>query len=313
MSNLTVDFCGELYQREGESTLTLGREADVVIDDENPFLHRQFLIIAQRQGLWWLTNVGTQLTATVSDGTGGLQAWLAPGVRCRWCSRTRWCGSPPVRPPIEFDIFLDDSSYEPVEAVPASDGTVTIGTAQLTPDQKLLIIALCENVLRRGDRGRGSRASSIGSRPRSGWCGTITSSTASSKRLREAVGPRCRGLRGGPTKLAKQSQGPAGRATRDGGPDRDGRGTWTCCLTGRCIELVEIGPVVSIARPADGSHSSHRRCGGSSHSELDPLPRTLVEKPIAVGGRGSVRRLDAMGRGPVGACARVRSCACYQG
>ena len=23
MSNLTVDFCGELYQREGESTLTL--------------------------------------------------------------------------------------------------------------------------------------------------------------------------------------------------------------------------------------------------------------------------------------------------
>ncbi|MCB0891108.1 MAG: hypothetical protein KDB51_04575, partial [Propionibacteriaceae bacterium] len=155
MSTMTVDFCGELYRREPGGTLTLGREADVIIDDDNPFLHRVFLNLSERQGLWWLTNVGSQLTATVSDGNGGLQAWLAPGgaLPVVFAHTVVWftAGSTTY----EFEVFLDESSYEPVEAVPAVDGTITIGRVQLTPDQKLLIVALCENVLRRGDRGAG--------------------------------------------------------------------------------------------------------------------------------------------------------------
>ena len=39
MSALTVDFLGELYQRGPGESLTIGREADVVVDDENPFSH----------------------------------------------------------------------------------------------------------------------------------------------------------------------------------------------------------------------------------------------------------------------------------
>ena len=52
------------------------------------------------------------------------------------------------------------------------DGTVTIGRVQLTPDQKLLIIALCENVLRRGDRGAGHVPQSGAAAARLGW--TVT-------------------------------------------------------------------------------------------------------------------------------------------
>lgn len=172
MSRLTVDFCGELYQRDAGDTLTLGREADVVIDEDNAFLHRQFLMLSQRQGLWWLNNVGSQLTATVSDGQGGLQAWLAPGgaLPVVFAHTVVWftAGSTTY----EFDVFLDDSSYEPVEAVPAVDGNLTIGRVQLTPDQKLLIIALCENVLRRGDRGAGHVPQSGAAAQRLGW--TVT-------------------------------------------------------------------------------------------------------------------------------------------
>ena len=198
MSGLTVDFLGELYQREPGDSLTVGREADVVVDDENPFLHRVFLMVSERQGLWWLNNVGSQLTATVSDGKGGLQAWLAPGgaLPLVFAHTVVWftAGSTTY----EFDIYLDDSSYEPVESVPASDGTVTIGRVQLTPDQKLLIVALCENVLRRG---AGHVPQSGAAAQRLGW--TITKFNRKLDNVCEKLsGLGVRGLRGGPAKLA---------------------------------------------------------------------------------------------------------------
>ena len=101
----------------------------------------------------------------------------------------------------EFDVFLDDSSYEPVEAVPALDGNLTIGRVQLTPDQKLLIIALCENVLRRGDRRAGHVPQSGAAAQRLGW--TVTKFNRKLDNVCEKLSDvGVRGLRGGPTKLA---------------------------------------------------------------------------------------------------------------
>ncbi|NLE18792.1 MAG: hypothetical protein GX632_09695, partial [Propioniciclava sp.] len=77
---LTIDFLGEIYHPDPEVPFTIGREADLVVDDENAFLHRQFLSATWASGLWWLNNVGTQLTATVSHDEGRVQAWLAPGA-----------------------------------------------------------------------------------------------------------------------------------------------------------------------------------------------------------------------------------------
>lgn len=201
VTGLTVDFLGELYRREPGQSLTVGREADVVVDDENPFLHRVFLRLDERAGLWWLTNVGSQLTATVSDGHGGVQAWLAPGgaLPLVFAHTTVWftAGSTTY----EFDVYLEQSSYQPVEAVPATDGTVTIGRVQLTPDQKLLILALCENVLRRGDRGAGHVPQSAVAAQRLGW--TVTKFNRKLDNVCEKLSDLgVRGLRGGPARLA---------------------------------------------------------------------------------------------------------------
>lgn len=76
-SRATLDFCGECYVAEAGSSLRIGRDGDVMIDD-NPYLHRHFLDLSHRQDLWWLTNVGSQLAATVADASGAMQAWLAP-------------------------------------------------------------------------------------------------------------------------------------------------------------------------------------------------------------------------------------------
>ena len=74
-----VDFCGEVTQVDRDP-FTIGRDADVVIDDDNRFLHRRFLTVSESQGVWLLSNVGSQLTATVSGQDGRLEAFLSPGA-----------------------------------------------------------------------------------------------------------------------------------------------------------------------------------------------------------------------------------------
>ena len=77
--SIVVDFCGESTSVDPLSTLTVGREADITIDD-NPFLHRVFLAFAQQSGIWLVSNVGTQLSATVADADGQVEAFLGPGA-----------------------------------------------------------------------------------------------------------------------------------------------------------------------------------------------------------------------------------------
>ena len=78
--DLTVEFAGEMFPVTADRPFTVGREGDLAIDD-NLFLHRHFLAIENMDGLWWLSNVGSRLAATVTDSGGRVQAWLAPGAR----------------------------------------------------------------------------------------------------------------------------------------------------------------------------------------------------------------------------------------
>src|SRR5690606_29110888 len=80
MKPLKIEFCGEWYDVEHPDDFHIGRESDLVIDD-NPYLHRRFLRIYEEFGIWWLGNVGNLLTATVTDETGQVQAFLSPGAR----------------------------------------------------------------------------------------------------------------------------------------------------------------------------------------------------------------------------------------
>ena len=57
---LRVEFCGESLDVPPDRPFTIGREADLVVDD-NRFLHRRFLELRAQGGMWWLANVGDQL------------------------------------------------------------------------------------------------------------------------------------------------------------------------------------------------------------------------------------------------------------
>ncbi|MGL4177350.1 MAG: hypothetical protein ACRCSN_14875, partial [Dermatophilaceae bacterium] len=173
---VTVEFCGERFVAPEDRPLTIGRVADVEVDD-NPYLHRVFLQVHREHELWWLTNMGSTLTATVADAKGLFQAWLSPGARIPLAldAFTVWFTAGPTT--YDLDLLVSDTPFVSVETAPElepeeSEGETTVGRVSLTPDQKLLAVALCEGFLRSNHVGAGQIPSSADAAGRLGW--TVT-------------------------------------------------------------------------------------------------------------------------------------------
>ena len=66
---LRLEFAGEWHDIPAERSFIVGRERDLDIDD-NPYLHRHFLELQHRHGLWWLANVAVRLAATDAGNQG---------------------------------------------------------------------------------------------------------------------------------------------------------------------------------------------------------------------------------------------------
>ena len=73
-SKVTVVFCGEEYSVSPETGLTIGRTGDVEVDD-NPYLHRTFLVVSFDNGFWWLGQHRLD-----PDGDGRRRAGPLPGL-----------------------------------------------------------------------------------------------------------------------------------------------------------------------------------------------------------------------------------------
>ena len=171
MSTVTVEFAGEYFPVDADTAFTVGREGDLALD-ENLFLHRSFLEIAKIEGLWWLTNVGSRLTATVTDSAGGVQAWLAPGARLPLVfERTTvvFAAGPTT---YELTVHSAEPTFRATRRESDSDGASTIGEVPLTESQKLLILALAEPQLRRDGTGMSEIPTSAKAAERLGW--TVT-------------------------------------------------------------------------------------------------------------------------------------------
>jgi len=202
-SGLTVLFCGEQFPVAPGRQLTIGRCGELEIDD-NPYLHRIFLVILQDGGLWWLSNVGSTLTAAVADDDGRLQAWLAPGARIPLALNRIlvWFTAGPTT--YDFEIVVD----HPLTALGATDpvepdhlAEMTVGRVSLTPDQKLLIVALCEGSLSRSTPGTSQIPSSAAAAARIGW--TVTRFNRKLDNVCQKLADAgTRGLHGGIGKLA---------------------------------------------------------------------------------------------------------------
>lgn len=202
-AELGIEFCGEWFHPTPGETFSIGRDADLVIDT-NPYLHRRLLEIESSQGMWWLTNTGRSISVALATADGAYQAMLGPGTRV-----------PLVFPELVVMFTAGAYTYEftirngaarftgrtsPLEG-DSTDGGTTIGAVPLTASQRLLLIALCEPILRGGMMGSSQIPTSAKAAERLGWPLTTFNrklDNVCDKFDREGV----QGLRGGAGKLA---------------------------------------------------------------------------------------------------------------
>jgi len=197
---LRLEFCGEWYDIHAPDGFSVGRESDLVIDD-NPYLHRRFLQIYPDFGLWWLGNVGHLLSATVTDASGHVQAWLAPGARLPIVFEKLHVLFSAGATTYDFTIHSEDDFFSSSHALAGTAGATTIDPIPLTSSQRLLILALAEGVLRQRVPGRGEIPTSAQAAERLGWSMTTFNRKLDNvcEKL-DKVGVA--GLRGGRGKLA---------------------------------------------------------------------------------------------------------------
>jgi hypothetical protein len=145
---LFVDFCGEEHAVDPSATLTFGRQADLVVDD-NPYLHRVLGRFVRRGDAWWIDNVGRSIAITVVDGSGSSSATIGPGSSAAIVHGTFRCSF--VAGPTRYELIgaLEDVELE-IDLCGDSPGLTTLewGRVELNPDQRLLLTVLCEARLR---------------------------------------------------------------------------------------------------------------------------------------------------------------------
>lgn len=167
---VTVEFAGEYFPIESGSRFTVGREGDLAIDD-NLFLHRHFLEIFEVGGLWWLSNIGSRLTASVTDSAGGVQAWLSPGARLPLVFEATTVVFSAGPTTYELVVHATQPAFRATQREVTS-GDSTIGDVPLTESQRLLILALAEPQLLRDGTGMSEIPTSARAAARLGW--TVT-------------------------------------------------------------------------------------------------------------------------------------------
>lgn len=201
--DLTVDYCGEEHHLTPGDTLTIGRDADLVVDDANPFLHRVLVEVSFAGGFWWVANVGSRLAVTVSGEAGSLQSLVGPGSRL-----------PIVLPALSVLFTAGETTYEvevrcdvpvfaPPAAVPDPGGDKTLGSVALTASQFRLVLALAEHMLRRVGSGPSELPSNARAAERLGW--SITTFNRKLDNVCDKFSQAgVKGLRGGPGRHATQ-------------------------------------------------------------------------------------------------------------
>lgn len=145
---LTVEFCGEQRIVRPEQTLSFGRDADLVVDD-NEFLHGIVGRFECRHERWWITNEGSRAVLDVYDRITRSRATLMPGTDQALPGPdviVRFSAGRAV-----YEIEASTNGATPaVPTKPASGETLDGHTplVEFTEGQMLLVLALAERSLR---------------------------------------------------------------------------------------------------------------------------------------------------------------------
>ena len=195
---LRIEYCGEWHDVRAGEILTIGREADLVIDD-NPALAPVVLEIFDEYGMWWIASFEASAAVQVGDPSGRVSGELAPGHRMPLAFEPTHVVFAAGRTTYEFAVH-GELPYS-ATATSAELRPDRVDLPRLTANQRLLLVVLCERALRRPSGTRDSFPTSAEAAARLGW-----SLTAFNRKLDNVCDRLARvgvaGLRGGRGRLA---------------------------------------------------------------------------------------------------------------
>lgn len=195
---MRIEFCGEWWRAEPGRSFTIGRDADLVIDDHAE-LEDRMLELVERDGIWWLANAASSRVVQVADPGGRVAADLAPGDRVPVVFSPAHAVFVVGRTTFELSLH-GDLPYTAVATSAESQRPGRIDLPRLTANQRMLLAVLCEAALRDPARRAEFPGSAVAAR-RLGW-----SLTAFNRKLDNVCDRLDRagiaGLRGGRGNLA---------------------------------------------------------------------------------------------------------------
>jgi len=166
--SLIVEYEDLTYPVFRDQPFDIGREADLCLD-RNPYLHRRFLRISYEPDLWWISNIGSGLGATMYDQASGMQAWLGPSSRLPLVfSRVDVVFT---AGPCSYRLALLNNAPQWQGGVVEVDaeGDTTVREVGWTSAQKLAVLALAEPMLQREGFGVVHIPSNANAAERIGW------------------------------------------------------------------------------------------------------------------------------------------------
>lgn len=144
MGRAFVEFCGESRVVAEGGELRFGRDAELEIDT-NPYLHRVLGRFVDRSGHWWLDNLGSGIPLHLQDLRGSTSAVLAPGtgVAIGFAEFRVSFTAGPLRYELEGAVEDLELDFD-LRAPSGAPRTLEWGVVELTDDQRLVVLAMCE-------------------------------------------------------------------------------------------------------------------------------------------------------------------------
>lgn len=146
---LTIDdLCGTTLEVDPGAGVTIGRNADLVVGEDNPYMHRRVLHVYADGGTWYLRNVGSHVTvmARLPGDSRGFPLAPDQAVALNGPEYSVLFGVKRETYEIAVHQDVDESAVPFVDFV--SDGTETITIAELTDRERALVAAYAEDYLR---------------------------------------------------------------------------------------------------------------------------------------------------------------------
>ena len=151
MADLHIVFIDELTVAAVGEVVSFGRGGDVIIDDSNEYMHRVVGAFFHQDNVWWVANKSKHGSLDIIGGAGrhtklspdDVAALTEPTGLIRFDSG-----------PLRYELGWLQPGKDPImppgtgTTAPDADETRRFGVVPLNEEQKLLLVALSERVLR---------------------------------------------------------------------------------------------------------------------------------------------------------------------